>query len=73
MYTLENFYRVYDDKTGFYWEIRPDSDGLGLVEIAYYEENRVFKKDIIMPPAVAFLVAEAVMKVANSLFVEGQK
>lgn len=66
MYSLETLYRVYDDKTGFYWEVRPDADGLDLVEIAYYEEDRVFK-DIIIPPAAARLVAEAILKLADNL------
>jgi len=32
-FSIERSYRIYNDTTGAYIEVRPDRDGLGLIEI----------------------------------------
>jgi hypothetical protein len=38
-YSIEHFVRVYDDKTGGYVQIGPDSDGLNLIEIGAWDNE----------------------------------
>lgn len=37
-YEMEMTHRIYADD-GFVFEVRPDPDGLGLVEIRYFEDS----------------------------------
>lgn len=69
-YSLERFIRIYDDKSGEYWEIRPDSDGLGCVEIRYNANQRIEDKSEIMltvTPELAQLVANAMITTAGHI------
>lgn len=34
-YSVETFMRIYEDDHGWFYEIRPDADGLGCVEVRY--------------------------------------
>lgn len=36
-YEMELIHRVYSND-GFYYELRPDPDGLGIVELRYFED-----------------------------------
>lgn len=67
-YTLETFMRVYDDTNGCYYEIRADADALGLVELRYAEDGDAQSKSLTaMPPEMARLVAQAMLKIADSI------
>jgi hypothetical protein len=67
-YSLESFYRVYDDSCGAFYEIRPDSDGLDCVEVTYHDGGGgKVERCITVPPDMARLLAEAIVKVAGSL------
>lgn len=68
MYSLENYYRVWDDNNGCYWQIGPDADCCGCVEVVYFEKG--FEKprhQFVAPPQAAILIAEAIKKVAESM------
>ena len=68
-YSLEQFYRVYDDSCGAFYEVRPDSDGLDCVEVTYNGGVGDEKTDrcFTVPPEMAALIAEALVKVAQSI------
>ena len=40
-FEVETLKRVYDNKTGDYVEIGPDSDGLGLVSLRQFESGKL--------------------------------
>lgn len=42
--TTELRARVYNDDHGYYAEVRPDSDGLGLCELAYSDGDKDAKE-----------------------------
>lgn len=68
MYSLECLflYRVYDDNNGCYWEIRPDTEGFGCVQVTYYENGMATANQQLMaPPEAALLIAKAMIKVAE--------
>jgi hypothetical protein len=44
--SLEKHLRIYNDDCGSYIEIRPDSDGLGLLELNHVEDGGTTKKTI---------------------------
>lgn len=56
--TTETLVRVYDDDHGWFVQVGPDADGLGLCEIRYEEEGR--KTSIIIPWSVAERVGIAI-------------
>ena len=37
--SMEKIYRVYDDNMGFFIQVAPDPDGLGMMEISYWENG----------------------------------
>lgn len=49
-YSIERLIRVYDDDTGSYIQIAPDSDGLDLVEIRQVTAKGVVERDMVMLP-----------------------
>jgi hypothetical protein len=61
--TTEVFRRVYNDQTGDYIEVRPDRDGLDLVEIHDPDGDR----RINFPPEIARAVAKAMLMLADDL------
>jgi len=71
-YSIESFFRVYDDSNGSYWEIRPDVDALGCVEVRCYENGKLHpNQQLIAPPAAMQLIAKAMAAVADSMVKEG--
>lgn len=65
-FTLETHMRIYNDNTGDYLEVRPDTDGLDLIEINGFVSGEK-TGGLTMHPAEALLVAEALVKLASSL------
>lgn len=67
-YSVNNISRVFDDENGDFYEIRPDADGLGCLEIVYFDERG---KDtghrITIPPGMALLIAGEIKKQAEIL------
>lgn len=62
-YSVETYTRVYNDNHGGYVQIGPDSDGLGLCEIRYVEEEQA--ATMIVPWQMALLVADAIRNLAE--------
>lgn len=68
-FTTETLVRVYDDSRGWYVEIAPDSDGLGLCEISYHEGDDV--RSIVIPWDMAERVGLAIGAVSKANNAEG--
>ena len=66
-YSLEMVMRVYDDTNGCYYEVSPDADALDLVSMGYSDGDGPAAHVWAMPPAMARLVAAALVKVADSI------
>lgn len=69
-YTIELHWRVYDDKTGEYFCVRPDPDGLDLVEISFQSNTKDNSGSVSLPymyPGCARAVAEALLRVADQI------
>ena len=68
-FTLESHYRIYNDDCGYYFTVRPDSDGLDMIEIAYHEsDEKVSVSDVRLPPMTkdeALLLIGALTKMIN--------
>lgn len=63
-YSVETFMRIYEDDHGWFYEIRPDADGLGCVEVRYSDGVGNSKSLFSCPPKAAHLLANAIHKVA---------
>lgn len=68
-YSIESFFRVYDDDNGCFYEIRPDSDALGCVEVSYSDGGKgdALKRCLTVPPQMARLLAQAIEGCADKL------
>lgn len=62
--TTEYGLRIFNDTTGDYIEIRPDSDALGLIEIRSVSGS-VLEARLVIDPAMAHAIAEGIAKVAE--------
>ena len=64
--TTEQRLRVYDDDHGYYWEVRPDADGLGI-EVVYNEGGKGDEDQPLstIPIVAAELIADAIKRVAS--------
>jgi hypothetical protein len=61
-FTLEVHMRVYDDSTGDYFEIKPDPDGLDLVELSAISHDGHTYASFTMPLAAAVLFSKALQE-----------
>ena len=70
-YTIENHVRIYDDKNGDFIQVKPDADGLGLVEISRSCDGKM-ENNICVSPEEALLLAKAIIQCVetNSVFVK---
>lgn len=66
-FSLERHFRVYNDSTGEYIEIRPDADGLDLVELNGFASDGKKTSSLTIEPAAAVLLADALTLLANRL------
>ena len=60
-YELEIHRRVYDNRDGSLVMIKPDGDGLGLIEVVQGDQR------IVLAREQAYLVAEAITSTADEL------
>ena len=60
-YSIEKFVRVYNDDDGYFWQIGPDPDGVGLICLAYGEGKGDPSELTSMPIDAARLVAHAIL------------
>jgi hypothetical protein len=67
-YIVEHIRRIYSAGAGYYWEVRPDGDGLGL-EVVYNEGTKDSKDQPpgAIDPEAAKLIAQAIIEVAEEL------
>jgi hypothetical protein len=63
-YTVEKSIRIYDDVTGDYIHVGPDSDGLNLVTIRSVDQSLDLEKapEVILYREQALLVAKAIIE-----------
>lgn len=64
--------KVYDNEHGNNIVVRPDRDGLDLVEACIEEQGLMTSHYIVMPPEQALLVAEAITQCALELLKKEQ-
>ena len=57
---------IKNEVEGYSYEIAPDEEGIGLVEILYKEDGVVIERESF-DPETAKLVADAMIKCANEL------
>lgn len=64
--TVEHSARVYDDDHGWFVEVTPDRDGLGMARIAYNEGDGTedSKREISLPWFHAEALAHAILAIA---------
>ena len=66
-YVTEHIIRIHTPDGEFY-EIGPDSDGLGCVEVRYHNGTEYqLNCNVIVPPALALKLAAAIDKVARDM------
>lgn len=65
--TVEPSFRVYNDEDGDYYEVRPDADGLGCVEVVYNAGGPNDKDQAPGPmsPEMAVAVSDCIVKIAK--------
>jgi len=63
-YEMELTHRIYSDD-GFFYELRPDPDGLGIVELRYFED--VDDKE---PKQSVSLTEESIIHIIKALEVQ---
>lgn len=61
-YSLETEYNIWSDTFGNHFTVRPDCDGLNLVEIISYDENGKEEIRISFPKEAARLIVDAINK-----------
>ena len=61
-HTLEAMYRVYDDDSGEYVEVRPDSDALDMTDIDQCSSDGKRYASIRVPQAALPLLIEALQR-----------
>ena len=67
-YELELVHRIYSDY-GFFYEIKPDPDGVGNVEISYYEDvkDKEPKQTISLTEDSVSMVIDALYQQLNDI------
>jgi hypothetical protein len=65
-FTDETFVRIYNDKTGEYWQLGPDRDSLGLCEIGFYTAG-ILKPEsyLVLPWPVALMMSQSMETLYN--------
>jgi hypothetical protein len=56
MYTFEKSFKIWNDEDGYRIEVNDDSDGLGMVEIRYVENEKIGQTITIEKGMVPFLI-----------------
>ena len=63
-YTVSRSIRI-DSADGFYFEIRPDTDGLGCVEVVYKEDNQKEIQSLCVDTELARKIANSIHEIAD--------
>ena len=68
-YEIETHLRVYDNRHGDHIIVRPDGDGLGLVQLTLVPDSDPASGDrfVIGPPEKAELVAKAILRLCEDM------
>lgn len=56
MYTFEKSFKIWNDDLEYRIEVCDDSDGLGMVEIRYVENNKIGQRVTIEKGMIPFLI-----------------
>lgn len=77
-YEIEVDYRVVDNVTGATMHVGPDRDGLGCVEVYTghndkLSEDHFGKTQLVLSPALALCVAQAMIKAAEDAVAKERK
>jgi hypothetical protein len=56
MYTFEKAFKIWNDADGYRFEVCDDSDGLGLIEIRYVENEKISQRITIEKGIIPFLI-----------------
>jgi hypothetical protein len=68
IYSMEQVVRIYNDENSDFYEVGPDPDGLGCVNIRYNDGDKYSEvSEVLCPPEMALLIAEAIKIVANNM------
>lgn len=65
-FELETVRVIHNNKEGYSFEVGPDADGFGCVEIRYKETDRISER-MSMPPECAELIAKAIVLCADEV------
>lgn len=64
--SVEHRCRVYNDSHGYYAEVKPDSDGLGLCEIGYSDGDRgATLRSFCISWEMAEALSKAILKISS--------
>lgn len=63
---MECLYEIWSNDDDWHYEVGPDRDSLGCVEIRYKEKGKTVGR-MTFPPEIAELIAQAIIKTANDL------
>jgi hypothetical protein len=66
-YTTETIMRVYHNHDGWFYEVRPDTDGCDGIEIRYSDGDDKSKSIAMMPRGAARELAAAILRVADDI------
>ena len=72
-FTVEKFYRVYDDETGAYIQVRPDPDALGMVTVQEVNSDDKVVVAVNILRGQAALVARAIIECEEEILKGEQK
>ena len=67
-YEMEAVYEVWDNKSGEHFAVGPDRDGLGLIEVRYFQPEKLeCVSRLTFTPEQATMISSALDKVVNDL------
>lgn len=69
MYSVERYIKIHNDEDGWFYQVGPDRDGLGCVEILYCEDGKTLESidSLMVEPELAVHLASAIEEVALKL------
>ena len=66
-FEMETLREIWNDMDKSHYEIGPDRDGLGCVEIRYLDENKKIAERMTFPPEMAIVLSDALQQCAREL------
>lgn len=61
-FVLEDIQRIYDFDSNMYMELGPDDDGLDMLQLSCYDENKKCYTKITFVPEQLTLLKQAIVK-----------